>query len=101
MIPVGYANAYQCRQVPPVEDEMLGATFHDCAGARCAHFRLMPLICDGPWTEAVKQAAHDLNDTSPSRAKAAAHVNKNRATYGLPTIPTHGYCGLAGKPEVM
>jgi hypothetical protein len=54
----------------------------------------------GPeWILAVKQAAEELGDTSPSRTKAAAHVMRNRAKYGLPETPTHSWCGLAGKPE--
>jgi hypothetical protein len=54
---------------------------------------------DERWTAAVKKAAAELNDTSPSRTRAAQAVMANRAKYGLPIIPERGWCGLAGKPE--
>lgn len=70
-----------------------------CVASDCMAWRWLPLMCDDAWIAAVKKAAEELGDKSPNRNKAAAHVNANRADYGLPTSPTHGFCGLAGRPE--
>lgn len=71
----------------------------NCSGSRCMAWRWQPLMADDAWIEAVRKAAIDIDDKSHNRAKAAAHVNANRAEYGLPTKPYKGYCGLAGRPE--
>ena len=94
-------DAPECRVVPPQEDDVVGTYYPPCVGAGCAHFRLQPILADARFVEAVKKAAEDIGDTSHNRAKAAAHVNANKAKYGMPIAPTHGYCGLAGKPEVV
>lgn len=70
-----------------------------CVASGCMSWRWAPLMADDAYAEAVRKAATDIGDTSPSRAKAAKHVNANRAEYGLPTEPFQGFCGLAGKPE--
>lgn len=70
-----------------------------CCANNCMAWRWKPLMADDAWTEAVRKAAIDVDDKSHNRAKAAAHVNANRAAYGLPTKPYLGYCGLAGRPE--
>ena len=62
-------------------------------------WRWLPLMVDDAWIEAVKKASLELGDKSPSRKIAAAHVNANRAQYGLPTEPFLGFCGLAGSPS--
>lgn len=69
-----------------------------CRAYKCMAWRWQELMTDDNWIEAVKKAAFEMDDKTPSRAKAAAHVNKNRALYGLPDRPYRGYCGLAGKP---
>lgn len=71
---------------------------HLCAGSKCMAWRWQELMADDAWIDAVKKAAVELDDKTPGRSKAAAHVNKNRAEYGLPDKPYLGYCGLAGKP---
>jgi hypothetical protein len=70
-----------------------------CEGPKCMAWRYKDHTTDDKWIEAVQKAAKELNDTSPSRTKAARHVMNNRTKYGLPIAPTHGWCGLAGKPE--
>jgi hypothetical protein len=70
-----------------------------CIGPSCMAWRYKDHETGPEWILAVKQAAEELGDTSPSRTKAAAHVMRNRTKYGLPETPTHGWCGLAGKPE--
>lgn len=67
--------------------------FAACLGSGCMGWRWQPLMANGAWIAAVQQAAKDISDESSNRAKAAKHVNENRAQYGLPTAPTHGYCG--------
>lgn len=75
------------------------STFQNCRGAGCMAWRWKDHATDPTWVAAVRQAAEDIKDTSPSRTKAAAHVRKNRAQYGLAEFPERGWCGLAGKPE--
>jgi len=56
-------------------------------------------VVDDAFIEAVKKVAKEIGDASAGRAKAAREVSENRAKYGLPTIQTRGYCGLAGVPH--
>lgn len=73
----------------------------NCKGPACMAWRWHPLNVGDAWIAAVQKAAREIGDKTPGRAKAARHVNANRAAYGLPEYPTLGYCGLAGKPEVI
>ena len=70
-----------------------------CIGSDCAGWRWKPLMVSEEWKNAVKKAAIELKDNDPRRHKSAVHVNENRAKYGLPDKPFHGYCGLSGRPE--
>lgn len=70
-----------------------------CEGPKCQGWRWRPLTTDSAWQSAVLRAADEIGDKSPHKSKAAKHVQENREAYGLPVSPTHGYCGLAGKPE--
>ncbi len=76
-----------------------GSFSSNCVGSYCMAWRWHPLMADQAWVDAVRKAAEEIGDTTPNRAKAARHVNANRETYGLPTQPFSGYCGLAGAPE--
>ena len=68
-----------------------------CAGDQCMMWRWRPLQASDPgWQAAVKKIMDSKSMTHP---KAAQYVNEHRAELGLPTEPTHGYCGLAGRPE--
>jgi hypothetical protein len=71
---------------------------YTCLASDCMAWRYRPHPADDQWIEAVRKASEEIGDTSPNRMKAAKHVSQNRAKYGLPVIPTHGWCGLAGKP---
>lgn len=70
-----------------------------CIASACMAWRYRPHPADEQWIEAVRKAVEELGDKSPNGQKAAKHVSQNRAKYGLPTTPTHGWCGLAGRPE--
>lgn len=70
-----------------------------CSASECMAWRWQPLMVGDDWADAVKKAAAEIGDASPSRVKAARHVNANRAVYGLPDKPFAGFCGLAFKPE--
>lgn len=70
-----------------------------CLADACALWRWRPHVSDETWTAAVIKAAKEIGDTGASAAKAAKHVSMNRAKYGLPVNPTHGWCGLGTRPE--
>lgn len=70
-----------------------------CITSGCMAWRYRPHPTDDQWIEAVRKASEELEDKSANRAKAAKHVSQNREKFGLPVIPTHGWCGLAGRPE--
>lgn len=90
------AKKYDCRTVPPIVDDVIGHEFYKCAGADCAHFRMIPLQADDRFMAAVNKARSEGIDVK----QAARHVIENRTKYGLPEKSTKGYCGLAGKPEI-
>ena len=68
-----------------------------CSGPHCMAWRWLPLIVTPEWAVAVKKVI----ESCKSHNAATQMVKNDPAKYGLPTEPTLGYCGLAGKPEVM
>ena len=83
------AEAKNC----PVDPE--GATaIVKCAGDQCMMWRWRPLQASDPAYLAAVKAAQKEHGKD-----AAKYVNEHRAELGLPTEPTHGYCGLAGEPK--
>ena len=73
-----------------------------CSGIDCAAWRVLPLMVDAKFVAAVSEVMKRTNPKTGKNiphATAAKYVADNRAEFGLPTTPTHGYCGLAGKPE--
>jgi hypothetical protein len=75
------------------------AALYPCKGPQCMAWRYRDHQTDDVWAQAVRKAAEELGDTSPSRTKATRAVMNNRTKYGLSDVPSHGWCGLAGKPE--
>ncbi len=69
-----------------------------CIASDCMAWRWFGFVIDDAWTEAVKAVAIGIGDKSPSRHKAADHVNKNRDAYGLSTEKL-GFCGAFGQPK--
>ncbi len=69
-----------------------------CIASDCMAWRWFGFVIDDAWTEAVKAAAIEIGDKTPSRHKAADHVNKNRDAYGLSTEKL-GFCGAFGQPK--
>ena len=68
-----------------------------CNAEKCAAWRWLPLSASDPeFVAAIKKAMPDHKNNHKAAVK---YVMDNREELGLPTIPTHGYCGLAGKPE--
>lgn len=79
----------------------------NCDAESCIAWRWVPLSADNPALKAaISKAAHDMAAEAGKAGsavmyhqKAVRHVMDNRADLGLPTKPTHGFCGLAGAPE--
>ena len=81
-----------------------------CRGPECPWWRWQPLdvTSDPRWAQAVAAAVTILNDKREADGKerlsaglmhnpAVKHVMENREALGLPTKPTHGYCGGGGE----
>lgn len=67
-----------------------------CRADDCVLWRWHPLQMDAAHRQAIQTR---MSDTSESQQKATKHVLENPGQFGLPTSPTHGYCGLGGKPD--
>jgi hypothetical protein len=65
-----------------------------CQGPLCALWRWQELSAD-ILTPHVKARRADAGDDLKS---ATAWVMENREALGIPTKPTHGYCGGGGQP---
>lgn len=72
-----------------------------CLGSICMAWRWQPLLADDAFLAAVVKAAEEIGDKSANKHKAAAHVSRNRAKYGLPTEPTIGFCGMTSERANM
>lgn len=66
-----------------------------CLGPVCAVWRWQPLSVD-----LLKPhiAARMADQGGKDHKAATAWVMKNREALGIPTAPTHGFCGLGGQP---
>ena len=70
-----------------------------CVGTGCAAWRWYPLQASDPaFAAAIRKK---ITDDKFEHNKAVKFVMDNREALGLPTKPTHGYCGIAGKPEAV
>ena len=72
-----------------------------CCASVCMAWRWLPPLCDDAWIAAVGNLAVKIDDKTPGRHKAAKMVTADPEAYGLSPRLYHGYCGLAGKPEVL
>lgn len=63
-----------------------------CIGPRCALWRWQPLSSDllAPHVKAA------MVGNALKHKEAVAHVMERREDLGIPTGPTHGYCGAGG-----
>lgn len=71
----------------------------NCQGPVCALWKWAPLS-SGIMTEAIQsRAAQVEGDTGkkPQHKEVVAWVMDNREALGIPTKPTHGYCGPRGE----
>lgn len=68
-----------------------------CIASRCMAWRwLSHNVTDGAFLAALAQRMKDTGEKGPI---AIAYVQKHREEFGLPTAPTVGWCGLAGRPD--
>lgn len=70
-----------------------------CRAEGCPAWRWMPLSADdADFKAAVVAKMQDMGGGVGTHGKAVKHVMDNREALGLPTKPTHGFCGLGGRP---
>lgn len=79
----------------------------NCMGPECPIWRWRPLSADDPaFKAAVSAEMSRLADEAGAKSnmtyhrEAVARIMADRAAYGLPDRPTHGWCGLGGEPKV-
>lgn len=65
-----------------------------CIGPTCACWRWMPLPADLLMPH-VKKA---MEGNALKHKEAVSWVMDHREELGIPTAPTHGYCGVGGDP---
>lgn len=78
-----------------------------CCADRCPVWRWRKYTIDDPaFKDALKAECNRLADEKGSKSPggfhktAAKNITDDPAKYGLNFTPTHGWCGLGGKPEV-
>lgn len=90
------ARSWHCPLARTWADVKGNAVNPCCRAEACPVWRWVPLSANDPSFKAViKQRVGQ----GMSHAKAVSHVMENRADLGLPTSPTHGYCGMGGEPR--
>lgn len=76
-----------------------GTVNPNCRADACPVWRWVPLDARAPaFQAAVKDRMKELGGKPGHHGLAVAWVMENREALGLPTKPTHGFCGLGGKP---
>ena len=80
-------------KVCPIDGASATATV-SCYSVDCMMWRWRPLQASDPAYLAAVKAAQKEHGKD-----AAKYVNEHLAELGLPTEPTHGFCGLAGEPK--
>lgn len=71
-----------------------------CRGDACPVWRWQPLLASDPaFKRAIQQtiAGEHHEGKAIPHATAVKWVMANREALGLPTVPTHGRCGLGGE----
>ena len=73
----------------------------NCRGETCPVWRWVPLSSEHPaFVSAVKARQKEIGGNALAAHKAAvAWVMDRREELGIPTRPTHGFCGLGGRVE--
>lgn len=68
-----------------------------CQGPSCAVWRWQQHTADAPeFKAAVSAKMKDIGKGPGGHKEAVAWVMENRETLGIPTQPTHGFCGMGG-----
>lgn len=69
-----------------------------CRGDACPAWRWQPLDASDPaFQKAITERVRELGGKPSQHAIAVKWVMENREALGLPTAPTHGFCGLGGR----
>ena len=75
-----------------------------CDGPACILWRWTPLAMGADHAAAISKEMKRIAEAEGKKGgpvyhqKAVAAVTADPAAHGLPVAPTHGYCGLGGKP---